>query len=372
MRSGKAEKKETRIRQPNKLKQRNEPNKPKRPSMIVNALTIDVEDYFQVHAFSSTIRREDWDSFEPRVEKNTHRILDLLDSVKSNNREKSSNPTDTTKFPKGTFFVLGWIADRFPKLVKEIHRRGHEVACHGYAHKCIFDQTRNEFKEDVKRAKAILEDLIGEAVIGYRAPTYSITKKSLWALEILYELGFLYDSSIFPIHHDIYGISGAPRFPFSWNLNGSEPQIIQHSKLTELAEYPISTAMIFGQKIPIAGGGYFRLFPYWFTKMALKNINEREGQPFTFYLHPWEVDPDQPRFNHAGMLSRFRHYNNLHKTAGRFERLLRDFKFGPIPAGDVSLQSKKNSHRTTQTHTKLSPAGSGGNSQRFALKNGAS
>ena len=300
---------------------------------IINALTIDVEDYFQVHAFSDNIRREDWDSFEPRVERNTYRILDILDST------ELINPQPETRNPiKATFFVLGWIAERYPNLVREIHKRGHEIACHGYAHQVIFNQTKEEFREDVKRAKGILEELIGEEVIGYRAPTYSITRDTLWALEILHELGFRYDSSIFPIRHDVYGIPDAPRFHFIWDLNGDRPKIlqkpgfkIQDSKSGKLAEYPISTARILGQKTPIGGGGFFRLFPYWFTKWALKNINNKEEQPFVFYLHPWEIDPEQPRFDHASRLSRFRHYNNLHKTAERFERLLQDFQFGQIP-----------------------------------------
>jgi polysaccharide deacetylase family protein (PEP-CTERM system associated) len=301
--------------------------------MPLNYLTIDVEDYFQVSAFESVAPPDKWDTYEPRVSKNTIEILEILD----------------VHSVKATFFVVGWIAEKNPHLVKEIAARGHEIGCHSYLHRKIYDVGPEIFKKDTRRAKHILEDLIGKPVLGYRAPTYSITKKSLWALDILEKLDFKYDSSIFPTRHDMYGFPDAPRFPFFWNLNGNKPQIIQHTRLTTrnsrpaiqsiqdsafrtLREYPISTAKIFGQKIPIAGGGYFRLFPYWFTKRALRKINQREKQPFIFYLHPWEIDPDQPRFHHAGVLSRFRHYNNLHKTAGRFECLLRDFQFGPIPS----------------------------------------
>lgn len=301
------------------------PDPQNQPNMPVNYLTIDVEDYFQVSAFESVAPPDKWDTYEPRVSKNTTKILDILD----------------VHSVKATFFVVGWIAERNSDLVKKIAARGHEIGCHSYLHRKIYDVGPERFKKDTKRAKHILEDIIGKPVLGYRAPTYSITKKSLWALEILHELGFRYDSSIFPIHHDMYGIPDAPRFPFLWQLNGSEPRIIENTgdrgqpsapspKLTTLMEYPITTARILGQKIPIAGGGYFRLFPYWLTKTVLKNINNRDRQPFIFYLHPWEIDPDQPRFGHASMLSRFRHYNNLHKTIERFNRLLHDFQFGPI------------------------------------------
>jgi len=268
---------------------------------LTNYLTIDVEDYFQVAAFEDIITSAAWSSMECRVERNTASILDILGK----------------QGVRATFFVVGWIAERYPALVREISRQGHEIGCHSYLHRKIYDLTPEEFREDTRRAKNILEDITGRSVPGYRAPSYSITKKSLWALDILEELGFKYDSSIFPIYHDNYGIPDAPRFEY---------------KLPNRAmmEYPISTALLLGRKIPVAGGGYFRLFPYWFTKFALKKINTDERNPFVFYLHPWEIDPDQPRFNHARKLSKFRHYNNLHKTRQRLERLLNDFSFGPM------------------------------------------
>ena len=267
---------------------------------ITNYLTIDVEDYFQVSAFEDIAPLKKWDSFSARVEQNTSKILDLLADRKI----------------IATFFVLGWVAEKFPGVVKKIVNNGHEIGCHSYYHRLVYNLSPDEFRDDTKKTKDILEDISGCKVRGYRAPSYSITKKSLWALDILKDLGFSYDSSIFPIIHDRYGMPNAPRFPYI-HSNG-------------LKEYPISTSLFMGRKIPIAGGGYFRLFPYWFTRMMLTRINKKENQPFIFYLHPWEIDPDQPRFNHASALSRFRHYNNLDKTASRFKKLLKDFQFQPL------------------------------------------
>jgi polysaccharide deacetylase family protein (PEP-CTERM system associated) len=269
--------------------------------VIRNYLTIDVEDYFQVSAFENVVQAGEWKNFELRVERNTEAVLALLQQ----------------NHLRATFFIVGWIAEQRPALVKKIARNGHEIGCHSYLHRKIYDLTPDEFREDTLRAKNILEQIIGRRVLGYRAPSYSITRKSLWALDILAELGFAYDSSIFPIYHDNYGIPGAPRFEYK--LTGQD-----------MMEYPISTALVLGRKIPVAGGGYFRLFPYWFTRYALQKINKEEQKPFVFYLHPWEIDPDQPRFNQARKLSKFRHYNNLHKTRQRLERLLHDFSFGPI------------------------------------------
>ena len=267
-----------------------------------NYLTIDVEDYFQVAAFEKVIHPSMWERYPSRVEQNTTRILDVFD----------------VHGVKGTFFVVGWTAERFPGLVKKIVERGHKLGCHSYLHQKIYNQTPEEFRQDTKKAKDILEQASGHAVAGYRAPTYSITKKSLWALDILQELGFKWDSSIFPTIHDNYGIPDAPRFAY---------KLPEH----DMIEYPISTALFFGRKIPVAGGGYFRIFPYWFTNMALGRINKVEQQPFIFYLHPWEVDPGQPRIHQAGVKSRFRHYRNLASTEKRLNRLLQDFKFRPIP-----------------------------------------
>jgi polysaccharide deacetylase family protein (PEP-CTERM system associated) len=260
-----------------------------------------VEEYFQVSAFEKICDIATWNSYESRVTNSTHTVLDLLDKHQV----------------KATFFIVGWVAEKHPDIPKAIHQRGHAIGCHSYAHRKVYDLSPEEFEKDTSKAKNILEELIGVPVSGYRAPSYSITQESLWAIPILERLGFAYDSSIFPIYHDLYGIPDSPRFPYS--LADST-----------LKEYPISTVKIFTQKIPISGGGYFRLFPYWFTKMALRKINNTEQQPFMFYLHPWELDPQQPRFQHASRLSRFRHYNNLNKTLKRFEQLLKDFSFGPI------------------------------------------
>jgi polysaccharide deacetylase family protein (PEP-CTERM system associated) len=218
---------------------------------------------------------------------------------------------------KATFFIVGWIADKFPHLVKTIHSQGHIIGCHSYWHRKVYDLSPEEFRADTLKVKELLEDIIGEPVPGYRAPSYSITGRALWAIDILKELGFTYDSSIFPVYHDTYGIPDAPRFNYR-HPNG-------------LLEYPISTALIFGRKVPVSGGGYFRLFPYWFTRWALKSINQKEDKPFVFYLHPWEIDPEQPRMHQARLLSRFRHYNNLDLAKQRLGQLLNDFQFVPLP-----------------------------------------
>lgn len=267
-----------------------------------NYLTIDVEDYFQVAAFSDIVSSRDWDGMEQRVHSPMAAILHILKKHDVH----------------ATFFVVGWIAEKHPEIVHAIAANGHEIGCHSYWHRKIYDLTPEAFREDTLRAKAVLERLSNKKVTAYRAPSYSITKKSLWALDILKEAGFTTDSSIFPIRHDLYGIPDAPRFRYKLPRHGIE-------------EFPISTAVIFGRRVPVSGGGYFRLFPYWFTKLALKSINQKEKQPFVFYLHPWEIDPEQPRFKNARLFSKFRHYNNLDKTRIRFERLLNDFQFVPLP-----------------------------------------
>jgi polysaccharide deacetylase family protein (PEP-CTERM system associated) len=267
--------------------------------MIRNALTVDVEDYFHVSAFSECINQNDWDSYPLRVEKNTRRLLDLFDlhSVKA------------------TFFVLGWVAKRTPGLVSEIAARGHEVACHGYSHQLIYSQKPEVFREETLHSKSLLEEIIQAPVRGYRAASYSITEQSRWALDILAEAGFDYDSSIFPVYHDRYGIPDAKVYPH---------QLVT-SKGHQLVEFPLSTARILNYRLPIAGGGYFRLYPYALTKAGLSQINRRQ-KPFIFYLHPWEIDTEQPKIS-AGWKSRFRHYNNLDKCEPRLERLMNDFKF---------------------------------------------
>jgi len=282
---------------------------------ITNALTVDVEDYFQVSAFAENVKTSEWDNHESRVQGNTSRILDLF--------EKYSH--------KATFFVLGWVAERYPEIVKEIQSAGHEVACHGYSHQLIYNQTPALFKEETIKAKKILEDIIQRPVIGYRAASYSITSKSLWALDILAEAGFIYDSSIFPVRHDRYGIPGAE----------DKPHILATPAGHKLVEFPITTKPILGYRLPIGGGGYFRIYPYPFSRMALKSINSK-SQPFIFYLHPWEVDPGQPRIE-TNWLSRFRHYNNLEKCEQRLESLLQDFRFSTVEAvlTDLKLLNSK-------------------------------
>lgn len=270
---------------------------------MFNALTIDVEDYYQVSGFESVVRFEDWDRYESRVERNTNRLLDLLGEYRT----------------EATFFVLGWVAERHPHLVRTIKQCGHEVASHGYAHQRIYTQTPDQFRRETRRSKQILEDAIGQPIIGYRAASYSITKESLWALDVLEEEGFQYDSSIFPIHHDRYGIPGCTRFCHR----------VSECRGGSLVEFPPSTLRLAGLNIPIGGGGYFRLFPYAFTRWGLRQLNEREQQPAMVYLHPWEIDPGQPRI-HAKGLSEFRQYINLEGTERRLIRLLRDFSFGSI------------------------------------------
>ncbi len=329
---------------------------------MLNILTVDLEDYFQVHAFSRVIRFEDWDKFECRIERNTDRLLEVLNSVPC--PQHLDLPPNASRFasddlvsslyarrsapcesPKGTFFVLGWIAERYPDLVRRIQKEGHEIACHGYAHQLIYSQSKEEFREDIKKSKAILQDITGSEVMGYRAPSYSITNKSSWAFEVLVEEGFKYDSSIFPIHHDFYGMPNAPRFPFVISLDGNSnfeflmlnlelgtaaPQHSSTPSQSSIIEFPLSTVKVFGQNFPISGGGYFRLLPYSLIKYGLKSINEKENKPFTFYLHPWEIDPEQPRIKALLSRSTFRHYVNLNKTEFKFKRLLSDFQFSSI------------------------------------------
>jgi polysaccharide deacetylase family protein (PEP-CTERM system associated) len=268
-----------------------------------NAMTVDVEDYFHVSAFENVIERASWDLRESRVKVNTQRLLELFEVKKIH----------------ATFFVLGWVAERFTDLVREIAQHGHEVACHGYSHKLVYKQTPQEFHEETKQAKAIIEDQIQKPVLGYRAASYSITENSLWALDILAELGFHYDSSIFPVRHDRYGIPASPRWPYQLHtLQG-------HT----LVEFPLTTARWGKVKLPVAGGGYFRLYPYQLSKWAFKRVNEHDQQPFIFYLHPWEIDPEQPRIE-ASLLSRFRHYNNLERCHHRLEKLVTDFPFTTV------------------------------------------
>lgn len=277
---------------------------------VPNALTVDVEDYFHVAALAPNIHRDSWTSRESRVVVNTEKLLSIFDQFDVH----------------GTFFVLGWVAERYPQLVRTIAARGHEIACHGFSHRLVYEQSPEEFYDETRHAKNLIEDITGSAVLGYRAASYSIVRESLWALDILNELGFVYDSSIFPVHHDRYGIPDAERIPH---------RISTPNKKT-LVEWPLSTAKVFGFRFPVSGGGYFRLLPYWYTHWGLTSINQREKRPFIFYLHPWEIDPMQPRVE-ASWLSRFRHYTNLEKCEERLRRLLGEFQFGTARDGLVKL-----------------------------------
>jgi polysaccharide deacetylase family protein (PEP-CTERM system associated) len=269
---------------------------------VVNAMSIDVEDYFHVSVFDGIVPRSEWAAMESRVCRNTERLLDIFDEFSVHS----------------TFFVLGWVAERFPHLVAAIAARGHEIASHGYAHRLVYDQTPAAFRDDVRRAKRLLEDASGATVAGYRAPSYSITPRSLWALDILIEEGYTYDASIFPIRHDRYGIPVSPREPF--RIDRSVGSIV---------EVPGSTVRVGPMNLPVAGGGYFRIFPYRWTRWGIQRLNALEQHPAVFYLHPWEIDPDQPRLS-AGALSRFRHYRNLSKTESRLRALLTHFRFGTV------------------------------------------
>jgi polysaccharide deacetylase family protein (PEP-CTERM system associated) len=271
-------------------------------SGVLNAMTVDVEDYFQVSGFAHSISPAQWDSMESRVCRNTDRLLRMFEQVGV----------------KATFFVLGWVADRFPDLVKRIHRDGHEVASHSYDHGLVYDRSPDDFVRDLRRAKHAIEDATGVAVEGFRAPSFSITERSLWALDVLVAEGYRYDSSIYPIRHDRYGIP-------SWS---------RHIGLVKRAggsiwELPGSTIARGGMNLPIGGGGYFRLLPYWWTRLGITALNETERKPAIFYVHPWEVDAEQPRIK-TSAVSRVRHYYNLGKTEDRLRRLLSEFKFGRI------------------------------------------
>lgn len=265
-------------------------------------LSVDVEDYYHVEAFSDVVPRTAWDSYPGRVVDNTRAALDLFDECGV----------------KATFFILGWVAERHPGLVGEIVRRGHEPACHSYWHRLIYKLDPDEFREDTRRAKACIEDAAGEPVFGYRAPSYSITVASLWALDALAELGFRYDSSIFPIHHDVYGIPSAPRAPFRIVTDNGE-----------LTEFPMTTFRLLGHmNFPVGGGGYLRMLPYWYTRLGVRRALA-DGVPLITYIHPWEIDPGQPRLP-GRLKSRLRHYHNLDKTAARLRKLVQNARFTPF------------------------------------------
>jgi polysaccharide deacetylase family protein (PEP-CTERM system associated) len=268
-------------------------------SRVTNALSVDVEDYFQVQALASVFPRRAWNDCDSRVERNTDRLLQLFDDAKV----------------KGTFFTLGWIAERHPALVRRIAEAGHEVASHGYEHARVDSQSPEAFRADVRRSRGILEDTGGFAVHGYRAATFSVGPRTPWAWRVLEEEGFAYSSSIYPVARDLYGVPDAPRGPY-------RPEGAQR-----LTEIPISTVRFLGRNLPCGGGGYFRLLPYRLSQAAIGRINGAERRPAVFYIHPWEVDPDQPRARGAPLKSRLRHYMNLSRTAGRLQRLLADFRW---------------------------------------------
>jgi polysaccharide deacetylase family protein (PEP-CTERM system associated) len=266
---------------------------------ILNALTIDVEDYFHVQAFANVVSRDDWENLPRRVERNTNRLLDIFAAANV----------------KATFFTLGWVAERHRGLIRRIVDEGHELASHGYSHRRADSQTPAEFRDDVVKAKAILEDAGGSAVRGYRAATFSIGPRNWWAFEVLAETGHDYSSSIYPIVHDLYGMPDCSRTAFREARSG-------------LMEIPMSTVHCFGRNVPCSGGGYFRILPYWFTRWAIGRINRQDKLPCVFYLHPWEIDPDQPRVEGAPLKSRLRHYTNLAATEGRLGQLLHAFRWG--------------------------------------------
>jgi polysaccharide deacetylase family protein (PEP-CTERM system associated) len=273
---------------------------------VLNVFTVDVEDYFQVSAFERHVDRARWDDFPSRVVDNTHRLLRLLDR----------------RQVQGTFFVLGWVALRHPELVRSIHAAGHELASHGFWHRLVYEQTPDEFRQDLRDSREAIAAAAGAVVTMYRAPSFSITTRSLWALDVLVEEGFTVDASVFPIRHDRYGLPHAERGLHRLSTPAGD----------SIWEFPASTARVLGTNLPVAGGGYFRLYPWSVSRRLLRRINACEQQPFMFYTHPWEIDPEQPRVAGPGLRSRFRHYVNLASTAGKLECLLDTFQFTTLGA----------------------------------------
>jgi polysaccharide deacetylase family protein (PEP-CTERM system associated) len=278
--------------------------RPRVDGIIRSAMSVDVEDYFQVQALASTISRDDWDSLPSRVELNTNRVLDLFGE----------------HGVRATFFTLGWIAERHPQLVRRIVAEGHELASHGWSHVRADDQSPEVFRADVKRTKALLEDCGGVAVQGYRAASFSIGRRNQWAFAVLAEEGYSYSSSVNPIRHDLYGMPEAPRFPFR--------PIADH----RFREFPITSVHLFGQNLPCGGGGYFRLLPYGVTTAGMRAVLRRDRRPCVFYFHPWEIDPDQPVQHGLSFKSRFRHYTNLSRMKGKLARLLDEFAWDRVDA----------------------------------------
>lgn len=266
----------------------------------LNALTVDVEDYFQVSALAPHIDRSSWDQRPCRVERNVQRLLALF----------------AERGAKATFFTLGWVAERYPQLVRDIVAGGHELASHGYGHLRASEQSAEQFRDDIVRAKQLLEDIAAKPVIGYRAPSFSIGAANPWAFDVLLASGYRYSSSVYPVQHDHYGMPDAPRFPYAARAG--------------LVEIPITTTRLFGRNLPAGGGGYFRLAPYALSRWALRRVNRIDERPAIFYFHPWEIDPGQPRVPGTSLKTRFRHYVNLDKTEPRLGRLLSDFRWGRV------------------------------------------
>lgn len=281
-------------------------------------MTVDVEDYYHVAALAKVISPEQWEQWPSTVERNTQRLLDLFD----------------TSAIKATFFVLGWVAERYPQLIREIRTRGHEIASHGYSHQLIYKQTPQLFRAETIRSKQLLEDIAQVPVIGYRAASYSITRQSLWAIDILAELGFSWDSSIFPVYHDRYGIPDTP----------TQPYYLRSQSSKEILEFPLTTANLLGYRMPAAGGGYFRLYPYLLSRWLFARATNNNTMPAIFYLHPWEIDDKQPRVSGAGLLSRFRHYNNLSRCLPRLEKMLAEFQFGTVSESLASMAQPSLEH----------------------------
>lgn len=272
-------------------------------SALVHCLTVDVEDYFHVAAFRNNVKRSDWEHLPSRVERNTRAVLDLFSELDV----------------KATFFVLGWVAERYPTLVKWIAEGGHELGCHGYSHQLVYELDPRSFKEDIIRALDAIEQASSQRVSKYRASNFSVTKRSTWALSILLETGITHDSSIFPIRHDLYGFPNAPQQPFMLRIGGAQ-----------LIEFPPSTLKTLGMTLPVTGGGYLRIFPLSYQKMSLHTL-EKARVPGMLYLHPWELDPEQPRIK-APLRSRLRHYTGLTRTANRLRKLCGEFRFAPMGA----------------------------------------
>jgi polysaccharide deacetylase family protein (PEP-CTERM system associated) len=276
---------------------------------MLNVLSVDVEDYFHVEAFAKTISYQQWDHYPRRVEGNIDRILDLFEQRRV----------------RATFFILGWVADRHPQLVRRIASGGHEIGCHGYAHRRIQTMTPQQFREDLRKATEQLSSQVQRPIRSYRAPSFSVVRSTLWALDVLAEEGYLFDSSIFPVRHDLYGIPNAERFPH-WEVSAQGNQLF---------EFPASTIRQLKNNLGVAGGGYLRLLPYSVTSWAIRHINAAEGQPAMVYFHPWEIDPDQPVI-HAGFRSKIRHYTNLTTMIGKLQRLLEEFQFTTLSQASMA------------------------------------